>query len=102
MFKRNKIKVAVMMDQLSTAYSDTDLKDRPDLKQIILDSAKELQKTENVDLVASKLCKKITMNYFVNRENFPKSIIVLFNQLKGKEMKYDGTALATILLPLWL
>lgn len=98
---KRKEKVSMMMDQLSKAYGDKDLNDRPDLRAVILKSAQELEKTEDPDLVASKLCKAITMNYFVKRENFPKAIVVLFNQLKGKEMKYDGTALATILLPLW-
>ena len=98
---KRKEKVSMMMDQLSVAYADKDLNARPDLRELILKSAQELEKSEDVDLVASKLCKAITLNYFVKRENFPKAIVTLFNQLKGKEMKYDGTAFAAMLLPVW-
>jgi len=95
-------KVTIMMNQLSTAYSDPEIKDKASLKDIILKSAKELEKTEDVDLVSSKLCKSITLYAIANKNNLPKSTVVLFNQLKGKEMKYDGTAIASILLPLFL
>lgn len=99
--KKREEKVSQMMDQLSVAYGDPEVQRMPDLKKAIFNSAQELEKTENVDLVASKLCKKITLNYYVNREHFPEAATVLYNQIKTKEMKYDGTAIAAMLLPIW-
>lgn len=98
---KNSEQVSLMMDQLSKAYGDTEVKHHPDLAKMILDSAQELEKNHNPELVSSRLCKKITVSYLSNSKDFPKSIIVLFNQLKGKEMKYDGVALATMMLPAW-
>jgi len=94
-------KVNLVMDQLSKAYGDADVKKRPDLAKLILDSAKELEKSQDVDLVSSRLCKKITLSYLAGAKDFPKAVIILFNQLKGKEMKYDGTAIAAMMMPLW-
>ncbi|CAJ1184912.1 hypothetical protein CPR19088_GLDEOEPO_01809 [Companilactobacillus paralimentarius] len=98
---KNSEQVSLMMDQLSKAYGDTEVKRHPDLAKMILDSAQELEKNHNPELVSSRLCKKITVSYLANSKDFPKAIIVLFNQLKGKEMKYDGVALATMMLPIW-
>lgn len=98
---KNSEQVSLMMDQLSKAYSDDEVKRKPELAQMILNSAKELEKNHNPELVSSRLCKKITISYLANNKDFPKAIIVLFNQLKGKEMKYDGTALAAMMLPVW-
>jgi len=94
-------KVSTMMDQLSTAYSDNDVKKNPELQKSILKAATDLEKSEDVDLISSRLCKTLTLNYLANKDNFPKAAVVLFSQLKGKEMKYDGTAIATMMLPLF-
>lgn len=99
---KNSEKVSIMMDQFSTAYNDPDTKKRPDVAKLILDSAKELEKNQNVDLVATRLAKKITLSYLANSKDYPKAVIVLFNQLKGKEMKYDGIAVAAMMMPMWL
>lgn len=94
---RNSEKVSQMMDQLSAVYSDPAIEKRPDLKKMILKYAQELDKDGNADLIASRLCKEITLQYLENKKDFPKSLMNLYFKSKGKEAKYDGTALAAML-----
>ena len=98
---KNKEKVTLVMDQLSTAYGAEDMKDHQDLKDMILKEAKDLEKNQNVDLTSSRICKQIALEYLAHKENFPKSLIVLHNQLKTNAMKYDGTAIAAMMMPVW-
>lgn len=98
---KNKEKVELTMDQLSTAYGAEDMKDRPDLKEMVLKEAKALEKNGNVDLTSSRLCKEIALEYIKQKENFPKSLIVLHNQLKKNATRYDGTAIAAMMIPVW-
>lgn len=99
--KSNDEKVTEVMNQLSTAFSDAEVKKYPELKNMIFESATQLNKNGDVDLVATKLCKKMTLYYLSNKDAFPKAAIILFNQLKNKSMKYDSTAAAAMLMPLW-
>lgn len=98
---KREIAVNDLMDALSATYKDIDETKNPQLKKWILDCAKELEKSQDVDLVSSKLCKAMTINYLSNKENFPKAAVVLFNQLKSKEMKYDGTAILAMSMSHW-
>jgi len=96
--KKSEIKVNEFMDKLSVAYDDPAINKRKDLKKMILEYATELDKTENVDMLSSKLCKRISLEYLSNKNDFPKTIIDLFNYCKIYETKYDGIALSAILL----
>lgn len=95
--KKNAEKVQEMMDLLSKAYADPAINKRPDLKQMILKCATDLQKSGDVDLLSSRLCKEITLKYLANKTDFPKSVMNLYYLSKGKEAKYDGIALASML-----
>ncbi|KRO00019.1 bacteriocin immunity protein [Companilactobacillus kimchiensis] len=94
-------KVTLLMDQMSEAYADPEVKKNPELAQSILNSAKELEKNGNVDLVSTRLCKKIWLSDIGNNNKIPKAALVLYNQCKGKEMKYDGIATAAIMSGFW-
>ncbi|MBO1308429.1 bacteriocin immunity protein [Enterococcus sp. 669A] len=94
-------KAKQMMDQISTAYSDTTVKTRPQLQEILLENAALLEKHGQYQLVASKLCKSISWYYLTHQQDFPKAIGILYNQLKGEAVKYDGVAVTTLMMPLW-
>ncbi|AKP67477.1 bacteriocin immunity protein [Companilactobacillus ginsenosidimutans] len=98
---KNDEKVEQMLDQLSKAYSDPEVQKRADLKTVIFNSAQQLEKNRDPDLTSSKLCKSLTLAYLAGKEGYPKAAIILFNQLKGKEVKYDGVALASLMMPVW-
>lgn len=94
-------KVEKMMRQLSQAYNDPEMDKRPDLKEVIFRAAQELEKDGTADLVASKLCKEIPVDYLINKKDFPEAMFKLYYQLKGKETKYDGIAMASIFSSVW-
>ncbi|WP_125710080.1 bacteriocin immunity protein [Companilactobacillus zhongbaensis] len=93
--------VETLMDQLSAAYGDSEVKKYPDLQKLILNSATELEKRQDVDLISSKLSKQMTLYHMDHSKEFPKAAVELFNQISTRAMRYDGTAAAAILLPLW-
>ena len=99
--KKNDEKVETMLDQMSHAFSDPEVQKREDIKTLIFNSAKELEKTEYPDMVSFKLCKSLVLTYLAKKEEYPKAAIVLLNQLRGKEVKYDGIAASAMLLPIW-
>ncbi|APX71771.1 bacteriocin immunity protein [Companilactobacillus allii] len=94
-------KVQTMMDQISTAYSDSQVKKSPEAMELLFNSAKELDKTNDYSLVATKLCKKITYYSFEHPKDGLNALIVLYHQIKGYATKYDGIALAAMMLPVW-
>ena len=87
--------VETLMDQLSATYSD------PELRNLILNSATELEKKQDVNLTSSKLSKQLVLYQMGHSKEFPKAAVELFNQISTRAMRYDGTAAAAILLPLW-
>ncbi|MCH4009633.1 bacteriocin immunity protein [Companilactobacillus sp.] len=97
--KTNQEKVDEMMNQLSTAFSDPEVKKYSELKDLIFKAATELEKNGNVDLVSSRLSKKMTIYYLSHKKEFPRAAVDLFNQISQRRMKYDSTALAAIMLP---
>ncbi|KRK63682.1 hypothetical protein FC72_GL001226 [Companilactobacillus tucceti DSM 20183] len=93
--------VRLMMDQISAAYSDESVKDLPNVKSMLLKYATQLNKDSYCDLIATKLCKEISLYYFQNKETFPKALITLYGQLKPKAVRYDAEAVASFMLPVW-
>ncbi|KRM90142.1 hypothetical protein FC80_GL001479 [Liquorilactobacillus cacaonum DSM 21116] len=101
MTEKNDEKVSKFLDQLSVAYADEQIKKQPDAQQFILESAQELEKTQNCDLVASKLVKKIVMYYWPHKNDFPEALITLHKQVKGYAVKYDAIATTALIMPIW-
>ncbi|MFD0897860.1 bacteriocin immunity protein [Loigolactobacillus binensis] len=99
---KNLQKITQMMDQISAAYGDPAVKMQPELQALLLQAAKQLDKEGTYQLVATKLCKALALYYWGHQHNFPAAAVKLHQQLKGEAMKYDTTAAAAILLPLWL
>lgn len=93
--------VETLMDQLSATYSDPEVKKFPELRNLILNSATELEKKQDVNLTSSKLSKQLVLYQMGHSKEFPKAAVELFNQISTRAMRYDGTAAAAILLPLW-
>ncbi|MFC6322491.1 bacteriocin immunity protein [Companilactobacillus baiquanensis] len=93
--------VELMLDQISKAYSDEEIKKLPAAKKMLLKYATQLEKDNYCDLVATKLCKEISLYYFKNKENFPKALVELYGQLKPRAVKYDAEAVASFMLPIW-
>lgn len=90
-----------MLDLLSVAYADEQVKQQAEAGEMILALAKELEKTGNCDLVVSKLSKNIVLYYWQHQKDFPSALITLHNQIKQRAVKYDATALTAIMLPMW-
>ncbi|MDN2453560.1 bacteriocin immunity protein [Lactobacillus sp. UCMA15818] len=99
MAKENEIEK--MLDQLSAAYADEQVKQQAGAGEIILAMAKELEKTGNCDLVASKLSKEIVLYYWQHQKDFPAALITLHNQIKKRAVKYDATAVTAMMMPIW-
>lgn len=99
--KTNEIKTKLLMDELSTAYSDPDVKKKPELQKMILNSAKKLNNGDDYKLVSTRLCKAIALSYIENQKDYPGAIIKLHNQIKNDATKYDGVAIAAMMLPIW-
>lgn len=95
----NKLKT--LMDQLSSTYSDEQVSLIPELQNIILEAAQELDKTNNTKLVSTKLCNTISFYYLSNKEQFPDALVKLYYQLKGDAEAYKGVAMSSIMFPLW-
>ena len=98
--ERNE-KVKQMMDYISQAYGNAEVKQLPEIQNLLLENAQLLEKTEDRGLVASKLCKGITLYAVSHQHDFPKALGELHNQLKSEAVKYDATAMTAILLPMW-
>lgn len=98
--ERNE-KVKRMMDQISRAYGDEEIKQRPEIQKLLLENAQLLEKTENRGLVATKICKGIALYAVSHQRDFPKALGELHSQLKNEAVKYDATAMTAILLPMW-
>ncbi|MFC0275870.1 bacteriocin immunity protein [Enterococcus devriesei] len=94
-------KAKAMMDQISRAYGDREVKRYPEVQKLLLENAQLLEKTEDCGLVATKICKGLALFALAHQPDFPKALGELHNQLKKEATKYDATALATILLPMW-
>ena len=88
-------KAEEMMDQISQAYGDKEIQELPEVQKFLL------EKTEACGLVATKICKEIALYAFSHQCSFPKALGELHSQLKHEAMKYDATAMAAILLPVW-
>ncbi|MGM0174715.1 bacteriocin immunity protein [Enterococcus sp. DIV0800] len=94
-------KTKAMMDQISRAYGDKEVKRYSEVQKLLLENAQLLKKTEDCGLVATKICKGLALFVLAHQPDFPKALGELHNQLKKEATKYDATALATILLPMW-
>lgn len=94
-------KAKQMMDQISVAYADEAVKQRPELQEILLENATLLEKNDEYQLIATKLCKAISWYYLAHQQDFPKAIGILYNQVKGEAVKYDAVAISALMMPLW-
>lgn len=94
-------KAKQMMDQISQAYGDEEIKQQPEVMRMLFENAQILEQTEDYELVATKICKGIALYALSHQHEFPKALGILHNQLKGEAIKYDATAMTAILLPLW-
>ncbi|WP_125712325.1 bacteriocin immunity protein [Companilactobacillus kedongensis] len=99
--KKDNEDVKLMLDQISKAYSDESIRAYPDIKDMLLRYATQLEKDDYTDLIATKLCKEISLYYFKNGSKLPEALIELYKYLKPKAIKYDATAVAAFMLPIW-
>lgn len=99
--KSREDKVKTMMDQISTAYSDPEVKKDSEVMKFLFDDAKELDKNENYDVIASRLCKEISLYSFSHSRHELKALTTLYYQVRGYATKYDGIALAAMMMPIW-
>lgn len=94
-------KTREMMDNISIAYADATVKKYPELRQILLDYARELDETGNYQLVAAKLCRSIEQSSLQNKLKLPEAIVTLYLQLKPEATFYRAAALSAMMIPVW-
>ena len=94
-------KVETMLDQMSVAFSDEDVKNQPELREMIFNYAQELTKTQNTGLVATKMVKSLVQYYWITKTQLPEAAIKLHHQIKRDATVYDGIAMSAMLLPVW-
>ncbi|MCH4009634.1 bacteriocin immunity protein [Companilactobacillus sp.] len=93
--------VTTMLNQLSTAYSDPEVKQNPTLANGIMHGAKVLEDKRDTELTASIVCKNITLAYTGNKNTFPKAAITLFDQLKNTASDYTAANSYHSIMPNW-
>lgn len=98
---KNDQKIEHMMNVISIAYADPEIKLRPDLQKILFDAAQELDKTGEYQLIAAKLCKSLSLYTLSHKNDFPKAANLLYNELKKEAVKYEAVALTAFMFPLW-
>lgn len=98
---KNEEKVKEMLNQLSQAYADPEVKKYPVVQELIFSAAQELGKSGDCGLTATRLCKKMVLYYWSHQNEFPPALVTLHKQIKPEAIKYDGTALLAMLLPVW-
>lgn len=101
LMKTNEEKLQIMMDQISVAYSDPEVKNNQEVKEFLFNDAKVLDKNGDFHMIASKLCKQISWYSFENPKNPLKALATLYYQVKPYANGYDGVAMATMMLPVW-
>lgn len=99
--KKNEQAVQMMFQQIDKAYADEVVKQQPALREILLKSAKELQDHGDCQLVATKLTKAITLYYWEHQKDYPAALNTLYHEIKGQAVKYDTTAVAAMMMPIW-
>lgn len=97
----SKEKIETTMNFLSRAYADPQVKGNPELADMLLKAAKDLDKHGTVDLIAAQLCDQISIYALGHRLDCPEAIITLFHQLKSDDAIYKGIALSCMMLPVW-
>lgn len=90
-----------MLDLISGAYGDDEVKKLPEAQALLLANAQLLEKNGETQLVASRLCHELANFYLGHAQDFPKALVDLFNQLKPEAVKYEGVALSAMMTPLW-
>ncbi|MGX2946559.1 bacteriocin immunity protein [Enterococcus alishanensis] len=94
-------KVTAMMNNLSVAYGDEEMKKYPEIQKMLLDSAKELEKSGDSKLIAARLSYDIPKYFLGHKNDCPKALITLYYQIASDANKYKGVALSAMMLPLW-
>lgn len=83
---------------LSHAYADDEVKQDESLQQIIFQSAKELDKTTDYQLICMKLNQALSTYLLTNHLKAPKCIEQLLVKTAKYAEKYRGEANQSILL----
>ncbi|MDN6294479.1 MAG: bacteriocin immunity protein [Alkalibacterium sp.] len=84
-----------IIDALSTAYSDPEVKKDPHMHQVLLDSAKQLTKDSDHRTVFVRLSKEISRFSLRNNLKTPQSLSDLYKLVKKEHESYSGTIAAT-------
>lgn len=101
MIMQKNNQVETMLDQMSVAFSDSEVKQEPVLRELILNLAKELNETQDTRLMASKIVKSLVSYYWETKKQLPQAAIILHNQVKKQATVYDGIATSAVMLPVW-
>ncbi|MGX6979717.1 bacteriocin immunity protein [Vagococcus elongatus] len=91
-----------MFKNISTAYSDEQIKKIPELQKILLMYGAELEKTGDFKLVAAKLCRAIEQESLYKHFDLPKALMTLYHQLKPEARKYEAVMVSAMMTPFWL
>ena len=82
--------VASLMDQLSKAYADPEVKADQSLSKLILKCAQVLEKTNDVNLVSAGFRIHLSnYDFYFQKGKLPKSVADLYDLCKKNKGKYN-------------
>lgn len=90
-----------LMNQLSKAYSDPEIKQNPKLSVLILQLAEALDNGSSSQDVCETTCAYIAYYGISHREKLPKTAVNLYNYCKSRRIKYSGIMRADFFNTSW-
>lgn len=93
----NKSEQKKLLDAMSAAYSDPEVKKDNHMHQLLFDSAKQLTKGQDHRVICTRLSIEIGRFSLRNNMKTPKSLSDLYELVRSIHMSYRGTIAATTL-----
>lgn len=84
-----------LIDAMSVAYSDPEVKKDGHMHQLLFDSAKQLTKGQDHRVICVRLSKEIARFSIRNNLKTPQSLNDLYELVRGVHMSHRGTIAAT-------
>ncbi|WP_368645387.1 bacteriocin immunity protein [Alkalibacterium putridalgicola] len=93
----NREQIEKLIDAMSAAYSDPEVKKDSHMHQLLFDSAKQLTNGNDHRVICVRLSKEIGRFSLRNNLKAPQSLNDLYELVRKEHMSYRGTIAATTL-----
>ncbi|MFC6177022.1 bacteriocin immunity protein [Companilactobacillus huachuanensis] len=88
--------ITEFIEQMKEVANDPAMAKRPDLKAIVVQDIKILEKNEDLHRLAPKLFQEISIKYIESPKDFPKSLIDLYYWARVETNKYEALAWSNV------